>query len=103
MNEKAKLEGTKKNPNKTIWNFSSHDLTNDEYDTLKYGLRHGIAMQPDENEILASTEAVWNQIATKNLCKDGAFYQRRAKSHLRAMALILSISKNNRYLKTKER
>ena len=64
---------------KTIWNFSSHDLTDDEHETLKYGLRHGIAMQPDENEILASAEAVWNQIATKNLCKDGMSYQRRAK------------------------
>ena len=89
MDEKAKLEGTRSNPNKTIWNFSSHDLTNDEYETLKYGLRHGIAMQPAEDEILASAEAVWNQIATKNLCKDGMSYQRKAKNHLRAMAFNL--------------
>ena len=74
MDEKSKLEGTRENPNTTIWNFSSHDLTNEEHETLKYGLRHGIAMQPDENEILASAEAVWNQIAAKNLCKHGTFY-----------------------------
>ena len=49
LDEKAKLEGTEKNPNKTIWNFSSHDLTNDEHETLRFGLRHGIAKQPDEN------------------------------------------------------
>jgi hypothetical protein len=89
LKEKAKTEGTRENPNKTIWNFSSHVLTDEEHDTLKYGLRHGIAKQPDEYEILASAEAVWNQIASKELCKDGGSYQRRAKNHLRAMAFNL--------------
>ena len=89
LDEKAKLEGTKNNPIKTIWNFSSHEQTNEEHETHKYGLHHGIAMQPDENEILASAEAVWNQISTKNLCKEGMYYQRRAKNYLRAMAFNL--------------
>merc|ERR1739841_429261 len=89
MNEKSKIEGTTENPNKTIWNFSSRVLTNDEHETLKYGLRHGIATQVDENEILASAEAVWNQISSKNLCKDGQAYQRQAKNYLRAMAFNL--------------
>ena len=89
MEEKAKLEGTMENPNKTIWNFSSHDLSNEEHSVLKYGLRHGIAKRPDDDEILASAEAVWNQIASKELCKDGESYRRRAKNHLRAMAFNL--------------
>ena len=89
MNEKAKLEGTATNPNKTIWNFSSHALSNEEHDTLKFGLRHGIAKHPDENEILASAESLWNQIASKGLCKEDQAYQRRAKNHIRAMAFNL--------------
>ena len=89
LDEKAKLEGTMNNPNKTIWNFSSHILSNEEHETLKFGLRHGIAKQPDENDILASAEALWHQISSKELCKEGPSYQRRAKNHLRAMAFNL--------------
>ena len=89
LNEKSKAEGTIDNPNKTIWNFSSQELRNDEYETLRYRLRHGIAKQYDQNEILASAEAVWNQIESKNLCKDGEYFQRRAKNYLRAMAFNL--------------
>ena len=103
LDEKAKLEGTEKNPNKTIWNFSSHDLTNDEHETLRFGLRHGIAKQPDENEILASAEAVWNQIASKGLCKDGQYYQRRAKNHLRAMAFNLINIEEQQIFKDKQK
>ena len=89
VDEKALTEGTKENPNKTIWNFSSHTLSDEEHDTLKYGLKHGLATSPREEEILASAEAFWYQIENKNLCKDGAYYQRQAKNHLRAMAFNL--------------
>ena len=41
MDEKALTEGTKENPNKTIWNFSSHMLSDAKHDTLKYRLKHG--------------------------------------------------------------
>ena len=33
---------------------------------MKYGLKHGLARKPDENEILASAEALWDQIAMRN-------------------------------------
>ena len=63
--EKAQIEGTEENPNQTIWNFSAQVLTNLEEATLKFGLKHGIAKRPDEDDILASAEAVWHQIQTK--------------------------------------
>ena len=89
LNEKAQIEGTVQNPNQTIWNFSAHVLTNEEESTLKYGLKHGIAKRPNEDDILASAEAVWHQIQTKGLCRDGSFFQRQAKNQLRAMAFNL--------------
>ena len=86
IEEKSRTEGTKENPNKTIWNFSSHMLSNEEHETLKFGLKYGIARKPNEDDILASAESLWYQIENKGLCKDGAYYHRQAKNHLRAMA-----------------
>ena len=89
IDEKSKAEGTKENPNKTIWNFSSHTLSNEEHGALKFGLKHGLARSPSEEDILASAESLWYQIESKDLCKDGTYYQRQAKNHLRAMAFNL--------------
>ena len=71
LREKRSIDGTLENPNTTIWNFSNHTLTEQEELTLKFGLKHGIAKRPHEDDILASAEAVWHQIAKKDLCKDG--------------------------------
>ena len=89
MTEKAKKEGTANKPNKILWNFSSHVLTSEEYQTLKFGLKHGLARKPDENEILPSAEALWDQIETKGLCKEGVYYQRHARNCIRATAFNL--------------
>ena len=89
LKEKQEAEGTTKNPNKTIWNFSSHTLDNEEYETLQYGLKHGIANRTDDDEILATAEALWDQIKQKKLCKEGNNYVRQAKNCIRAMAFNL--------------
>ena len=72
MIEKSKKEGTVNNPNKILWNFSSHVLTSEEYQTLKFGLKHGLARKPDENEILASAEALWDQLETKGFLQSSS-------------------------------
>ena len=102
LNEKAQIEGTLQNPNQTIWNFSSHVLTNEEESTLKYGLKHGIAKRPNEDDILASAEAVWHQIQTKGLCRDGSFFQRQAKNQLRAMAFNLINIEEKQFFRDKK-
>ena len=80
LREKSQIEGTAENPNRIIWNFSSHPLENEEYQTLQYGLKHGIAKKPNEDEILASAEALWDQIKSKKLCKQGNHFVRQAKN-----------------------
>ena len=99
VKEKNEVEGTTNNPNQTIWNFSSHALENEEYETLQYGLKHGIANRAKDEEILAAAEALWDQIETKNLCKQGNNYVRQAKNCIRAMAFNLIYIDNQQMYK----
>ena len=89
LKERHETEGTTSNPNKTIWNFSSHILNNEEYQTLQYGLKHGIANRTYDDDILAAAEALWDQIKLKKLCREGNNYVRQAKNCIRAMAFNL--------------
>lgn len=41
------------NTNVTITNLSDRDLANDEYETLPYDLKHGLAIKPKGDEIFA--------------------------------------------------
>ena len=61
------FDGTYPNPNVTITNLSSRIITNDEYETLWYGLKHGIAIKPKDNEISAIAEDIYDQIDRKGL------------------------------------
>ena len=84
-----KVDGIQQNPKQTIWNFSSRVLSNEEYTLLQFGLKHGLAIKPKENDILASAEALWDQIERKQLCKESVYYTRRAKNYIREMAFNL--------------
>ena len=45
LKEKHEVEGTTNNPNKTIWNFSSHTLENEEFVwVVLVGVRVGVEM-----------------------------------------------------------
>ena len=81
IKEKSIAEGTEENPNKTIRNFSSHVLSNEEHETLKFGLKHGLARRPEEDDILATVESLWYQIETKGLCRDGPFINAKPRTN----------------------
>ena len=89
------------NPNQTIWNFTSQHLSEEEESALRFGLKHGIANRPDDNEILASAESLWHQIKAKGLCRDGSTFHRQAKNQLRAMAFNLINVEDRRFFKDK--
>ena len=103
MKEKADHEGTNENPNELIWNFSGENLTNEEEATLKYGLKHGVANRPNENDIMASAEAFWQQINSKGLCRDGPVFARQAKNQLRALAFNLINLDEKQFFKDKKK
>ena len=56
ISEKKAINGISENPNLVITNLSSCNLNNNEYKILTYGLQHGIAKSPKQNDILASSE-----------------------------------------------
>ena len=67
------------NPNTIIMNLSKRVLSNEEYETLQYGLKHGLYIKPKEYNILASSESVWKQIEKPELCTDDQHSKGRAK------------------------
>ena len=86
------------NPNVTITNLSSRILTNDEHEVLKYGLKHGIATKPRENDIFALAEDIYDQINRKGLCKENQTSVQRLKNSLRAFTFnILFTDDQNVY------
>ena len=44
-------------------------LSNDEYEMLRYGLKHDVATKPKENYVFAVAEDIFDQINRKGLCK----------------------------------
>ena len=41
-----------------------------KYETLQHGLKHGTAIKPKDNEILALAEDIYDQINRKGLCRE---------------------------------
>ena len=81
--DKRIREGICSNPNTLITNLTSFDLTDEEVEILKYGLKHGIAIRPKEPEMFAIAEDIWNQISTKNAYKDNFSSPQRIMTLLR--------------------
>ena len=81
--EDAKVyDGIYPNLNIIITNLSSRVLTNDEYETLQYALKHSIAIKPKDNEIFAIVEDIYDQINRKGLCKENQVSMQRLKNSL---------------------
>ena len=91
--------GFSDNPNNTIWNLSSHTLSNDEYEVLQYGLKHGLAMNLHPHDVLPSIENVWDQLTEKSLIKNDNHSINRAKNCLRSLAYNLIDLENQQVIK----
>ena len=46
-------------------------------------------MSPKQNDILASSEALWDQLESKNILKENFSSLQRAKNSIRAMSFSL--------------
>ena len=45
-------------------------MSNDEYEVLRYSLKHGVATKPKENDVFVFAEDIFGQINCKGLYKD---------------------------------
>ena len=72
------------NPSNLITNLAGVELTPEEIDVLKLGIRYGIASRPSEEEMVCVMEEVWEQISKKKLCNDHPSSPARIKTALRS-------------------
>ena len=86
LQEKNSEDGLTENPNNIITYLSSHTLTEEEFEALRYGLKFGFATLPCESNILAYTEDIWEQISKSEICNVGKYNEARIKNSLRCLA-----------------
>ena len=53
---KQTIDGLQEKPHDVILNLSGQDLSDDQIDVLKLGLRHGFATRPNELEMMSISE-----------------------------------------------
>ena len=58
---KQAIDGLQENPNYVILNLSGQDLSDDQIDVLKLGLRHSFSTRPSELEMMSISEDLWDQ------------------------------------------
>ena len=62
MSQKKEIHGINENLNSVITSLSSRTINKEEYRILTYGFNYGIAISAKQNAILASSEALWDQL-----------------------------------------
>ena len=72
-----------------VTNLSSHVLSNVEYSISKFGLKYGLATRPNESNILAYSEDIWEQIDKSNICRNDLYSKSKIKNALRWLAFNL--------------
>ena len=72
-----------------VTNLSSHVLSNVEYSISKFGLKYGLATRPNESNILACSEDIWEQIDKSNICRNDLYSKSKIKNALRGLAFNL--------------
>ena len=101
LNKSNAENGIQSNPNNVVWNLSSQNLTNENYDALSYGLNHGLATNLTSNDVLPSIESVRDQLARNNLLKENYHSINRLKKICKQLPSTLSIWITKKYLKIK--
>ncbi|XP_046863199.1 uncharacterized protein LOC124456940 [Xenia sp. Carnegie-2017] len=81
---KSTIDGLEENPNNVILNLTNQNLSPEQIEVLKLGLRHGFATRPNELEMLSVAEDIWDQIARLNQFKDGNYVRDKLKNSLRS-------------------
>ena len=72
-----------------VTNLSSHVLSNVEYSISKFGLKYGLATRPNESNILAYAEDIWEQFDKSNICLNELYSKSKIKNALRGLAFNL--------------
>ena len=72
------------NPNEVIVNLSGKELSAEQIEILRLGLKHGLATRPNSLEMMAVSEDIYDQLERKQIWKEGFFTKERVKNALRS-------------------
>ena len=86
LREHAISTGIKNNPNEIITNLTGDTLTQEEESILRFGLKHNLANRPNETQIIATAESIWDQLRRQNALPDGFIKQQKIKNSIKALA-----------------
>ena len=98
---KKEINRINENPNWITANLSSRTINNEEYKILTYGLNHGITVSVKQNDILASSDALWHQLERNKCLKENFRSIQRAKNAIHAMSFSLLEMKSKQFVKGK--
>ena len=79
---KETIDGPETSPNETILNLTGQQLADRQIEVLRLGVRHGLATQPNQLEMLSVAEDVWHQLNRLDKFKDGHFTKDKVKNSL---------------------
>ena len=60
LSEHAISTGITNNPNEIITNLTGDILTPEQESVLRLCLKHGLATRPNESDVIASAESIWD-------------------------------------------
>ena len=103
ISHKKEINWISENPNSIITNLSSTTINYEEYKILTYGLNHGIAVSAKQNDILASSEALWDQLERNKCLKENFRSIQRAKNAIHAMSFSLLDMDSKQLVKDKSK
>ena len=61
-------------------------LTQEEESILRFGLNHNLATKPNETQIIATAESIWDQLRRQNSLPDGFIKQQKIKNAIKVLA-----------------
>ena len=86
LNEKTDQENISQNPSTVVANLSTHVLTNEEYNILKFGVKYELATCRNESKVLAYAEDIWEQIDKADIWHNEIYLKAGIKNSLRGLA-----------------
>ena len=66
---KTITDSIKNSANNVITNLTRFELTEDEVEVLNIGSKHRVLSRPEESDMVATTEYIWEQLTTITFLK----------------------------------
>ena len=69
-----------------ITNLTGETLTKEEESILRFGLKHNLATRPNETQVIATAESIWDRLCNHIALPDSFIKQQKIKNSIKALA-----------------